>query len=121
MRTASTFYRFATSLALATTLALAWLSLGVGIIGKDGDPANRVYLAVPAIGIVGAIIARFRPRGMARTSSAMAAAQACVGAVAVASGLGRPWSGALELTLLNGFFVASFAASAWLFARAAAA
>lgn len=44
-----------------------------------------------------------------------------IGAIAVFGGLGRPWSGPLELILLNGFFVALFLASAWLFRRAAPA
>jgi hypothetical protein len=97
---------------------LVWLSLGVGIIGKDGDPANLMYFGVLAVGIVGALIARFRPRGMARALFAMALAQALVAAIALIAGLGLPWSGPAEILLLNGFFVALFAGSAWLFRRA---
>ncbi|HEX2197981.1 MAG TPA: hypothetical protein VHG88_05070 [Burkholderiales bacterium] len=91
----------------------------MGIIGADGDPANLMYLAVLAIGIVGAIVARFQPMGMARALLAMALAQGCVAAIAVIAGLGLPWSGPAEILLLNGFFVAMFAGSAWLFRRAA--
>lgn len=110
----------AMGLALAAALLLAWLSLGVGIIGADNDPANRMYFGVIAVGIAGALAARFRPRGMAWALLAMALAQALVGAYALLAGLGRPWSGPLELILLNAFFVALFLASAWLFRRAAA-
>ena len=78
-----------------------------------------MYLGVNAVGLVGAGIARFRPRGMARALFATAIAQASFGAYAVQAGLGRPWSGPLELLLLNGFFVALFALSARLFRRAA--
>ena len=121
MRTARTTYRLAVGVAVAAELILIWLSLGVGIIGADGDPANRMYFAVIAIGIIGAFIARFRPGGMAHVLLAMALTQAAIGAFAIVTGLGRPYSGALELLLLNAFFVALFAASAWLFRDAARA
>ncbi len=112
-------YRFAAGVALAAALLLVWLSLGVGIIGRDGDPANAMYFGVLTVGIAGALVARFRARGMSRALLATALAQAAVGAIALVGGLGRPWSGPLELTLLNGFFVALFLGSAWLFRRAA--
>ena len=116
---ANTLYRAGTGLALAGAFILVWLSLGVGIIGKDGDPANRMYFGVLGIGIAGAIIARFRPRGMAHALVATALAQALVTAVALTARLGLPWSGPAELLLLNGFFAALWLASAWLFSKAA--
>ena len=115
----STMYRFAAAVAVGAAFMLVWLSLGVGIIGRDGDPANRMYFGVLAVGIIGALIARFRPRGMARALFATALAQMSVALIALIAGLGRPWSGPLELSLLNGFFVVLFAGSAWLFRRAA--
>ena len=118
MNSQKTIVRLATALAIGAALMLAWLSLGVGIIGADGDPANRMYFGVIALGLVGAVLARFRPQGMAFALLAVAVAQAAVGAFAIIGGLGRPYSGPLELVLLNGFFVALFAASAWLFQRA---
>jgi hypothetical protein len=117
--TGETSYRWAVGVALGAAFLLVWMSLGVGIIGADGDPANRMYFGVLAVGIVGGCIAQFRPRGMAWAMIATAIAQAGVAAIAIFGGLGRPWSGPLELTLLNGFFVALFLGSAWLFRRAA--
>lgn len=114
-------YRAAVVVALVAAFLLAWLSLGVGLIGQDGDPANRMYFGVLAAGLIGAVIARLRPLGMARALLAMALAQAVVTAIALGTGLGRPWSGPAELLLLNGFFVALFVAAAWLFGRAARA
>jgi hypothetical protein len=108
MRANNTRYKLAFGIAGAAALLLVWLSLGVGIIGKDGDPANRMYFGVLAVGIIGALIARFRPGGMARALLATAIAQAVVAGIALIGGLGRPWSGALELSLLNGFFIALF-------------
>lgn len=119
MNTYNTTYRFALSVAIATAFILVWLSLGVGIIGRDGDPANLMYFGVLAVGIIGAFGARFRPRGMARALSATALAQTSVAVIALTAGLGYPWSGPLELSVLNGFFIALFAGSAWLFRRAA--
>ena len=112
-------YRIAVALAVMTSLVLIWLSLGVGIIGADGDRANAMYFGVIAVGIVGALVARFRAVGMSRVLIAMALAQASIGAFAIFAGLGRPYSGALELLGLNGFFVAMYVAAAWLFRRAA--
>lgn len=112
-------YRRAIGCALATACLLVWLSLGVGLIGKDGDPANKMYFGVLAVGLLGALVARFRAGGMSVALFATALAQAVVAAVALVAQLGLPFSGPAELVLLNGFFVASFAASGWLFRRAA--
>lgn len=112
-------YRYAGGLALVASLMLVWLSLGVGIIGRDGDPANRIYFGVLAVGVVGAVSARFHPGGMAYALFAMAVAQAVVAAIALIAGLGLPWSGPAEIVLLNGFFIAMFAGAGWLFRRAA--
>lgn len=113
--TPTTTVRLASALAIVSSLLLIWLSLGVGIIGADGDPANMMYFGVLAIGLVVALIGRFRPAGLSRALLAAACAQAFVFAVAVAAGLGQPWSGPLELLGLNGFFVVMFAGSALLF------
>lgn len=112
-------YRLALALAMLGVCVLVWLSLGVGIIGRDGDPANLMYFAVVAAGVVGAIASRLHPLGMARALATMAIVQAAIAAIALANGLGLPWSGPAEILLLNGFFVALFAGSAWLFRRAA--
>lgn len=114
-----TAYRSALGVAVATAFILVWLSLGVGIIGADGDRANMMYFGVLAVGIIGAIIARFQPEGMARALFAMAIAQALVAAIALALGLGYPASPPLELVGLNGMFIALFVGSALLFRRAA--
>lgn len=111
--------RWALGIALAATLILVWLSLGVGIIGRDGDRANAMYLGVAALGGVGALVARLHSAGMARVLMAMAIVQAVITAYAVVAGLGQPWSGPAELLALNGFFIALFVVSAWLFRRAA--
>lgn len=112
-------YQAAIGVALAGSFMLVWLSLGVGIIGSDGDPANIMYFGVLAVGSIGAIIARLQPLGMARALVAMALAQAVVAAIALVAGLGLPYSGPAEILGLTGIFMALFAGSAWLFRRAA--
>jgi hypothetical protein len=112
-------YRAAVGVALGAALILIWLNLAVGVIGTEGDQANLMYLGVLAIGLIGAIIARFRPQGMARALFAMALAQTVVAVLALIFRLGAPWSPPMELVLLNGFFVALFVGSGFLFRRAA--
>lgn len=118
-KTSDTAYLAAAGVALAAAFLLIWLNLAVGIIGNEGDPANLMYAGVLATGVIGAIIARFRPRGMARVLLATAFAQALVAGIAVIAGLGAPWSGPARILVLNGFFVVVFAGSAWLFSRVA--
>lgn len=116
--TANAAYRVGAGIALAAGFLLAWLSLGVGLIGADGDPANLMFFGVLAVGVIGALVARFRPAGVARALFATALAQGLVAAVALAAKLGQPWSGPLAILLFNGFFVAMFVAAALLFLKA---
>jgi hypothetical protein len=101
--------------AVLAALTLVWVNLAVGLIGAEDNPANLMYVGVLAVGIISAIMARLQPRGMARALFATALAQALVAAIALIAGLGLPHSGPAEILLLNGFFVALFAGSAWLF------
>ena len=112
-------YRAAVGVALAAALILVWVTGAVGIIGTEDDKANLMYVGVLAIGIIGAVIARFRPHGMARALIATALAQALVAVIVLILGLGLPWSPPVEILALNGFFVALFVGSALLFRYAA--
>jgi hypothetical protein len=112
-------YRAAVGVALAAAFILAWLNLAVGVIGTSGDPANLMYIGVLAVGIIGAIIARLKPHGMARALLATALAQALVAVIALIFGLGSSLSPPVEILALNGFFVALFVGSALLFRNAA--
>ena len=112
-------YRVAVGVALAAALLLVWVNLAVGLIGSEDELANLMYYGVLAVGLIGAFVARFQPRGMARALFATALAQMLVAAIALSAGLGSPWSGPLEILLLNGFFAALFVGSALLFREAA--
>ena len=112
-------YRAAAATALATSLLLVWLNLAVGIIGSEDNPANLMFAGVLAVGAAAALLARFRPAGMARGLLATTIAQSAVGLIAVAGGLGRPASPPLELLGLTAFFAALWLLSAWLFWKSA--
>jgi hypothetical protein len=120
MKKHKTAYRSAVTVALAAALILVWLMGAVGIIGVEGDRADLMYFGVLAVGIIGAIIARFQPHGMARALFATALAQALVAVIALIAGMQHAsYSSVSEILGLNGFFVALFVGSAWLFRYAA--
>lgn len=119
-RTGNTAYRSAAGVALATAFILVWVNGAVGVIGNERDGANLMYGGVLAVGIIGAIIARFQPHGMARALFATALAQTLVAVIALIAGFGSTgptWP--LDILMLTGFFVALWLVSAWLFRKAA--
>lgn len=117
--TGTTAHRTGLAVAGGSMLFMFFAMGALGIIGAEGDRADLMYLGVLAIGVVGALVTRVRPRGMAVTLLAMAVATAVVGVIALAAGLGGT-NPRLEIIGLTGMFMALFLAAAWLFRRAAA-
>ncbi len=115
-KTGAGAYRAAVGLALGSALLLGLVNGAVGIIGSENNQANLMYGGVIVVGAIGAVIARFKPEGMARALFATALAQMLVSIVAL---VGRMGSGLLEVVTINGFFVALFVGSAVLFGKAA--
>ena len=118
-RSINTAYKIAAGLALGGALLLTWINLAVGIIGHEGNPANLGYVVVIQVGVIGAGMARFKPKGMAKTLFAMAIACALVPLAALAI-----WSptvtqgegpGVIGVFMLNSFFVGVFTLSGFLF------
>ena len=114
----TTAYRAAVGIACAAGLVLVWINAAVGIIGSEDNPANLLYFGVLAVGFIGAFIARFQPRPMARALFATALAQALVPVIALI--IWRPdfSPGVVAVFILNAFFVALWVASALLFRHA---
>lgn len=113
-------YRLGMAAGLTTAFLLVWVIGAVGLIGVEGDPFDRIYGGVLAVGIIGALIARFQARGMARAMVATALAQAAVTVIALVIGKQHvEVSSVREIVLLNGFYVVLWLASARLFAMAA--
>lgn len=118
--TVNTAYRVAVGFALFTGLFLIWVNAAVGIIGSEDNPFNVMYFGVIAVGIIGGLIARFRPHGMIRTIFAMALAQSLITAIALIGGFYQiPPSTVFHIIGVNGFFIMLFVVSALLFRYAA--
>jgi hypothetical protein len=112
-------YRVAVGIALAAVFMLVWINLAVGVIGSEDNPANLMYGGVLAIGFFGALVARFRPQGMARALIATALAQALVPVIALMIWKPQLSSGVLAVLGVNAIFVMLFVGSAVLFRSAA--
>jgi hypothetical protein len=117
----TTAYRAAVGVAVATALVLVWVNAAAGIIGDD-ESFNLMYFGVLAIGITGALVARFQPQGMARALLAMATAQMLVPLIvlAIPNLRGALWEppGPVGVFVLNAFFAALWIGSALLFRKA---
>jgi hypothetical protein len=107
-------YRAGAAVALAAAFVLVWSNAAVGIIGSEDNSINWLFDAVPVVGIVGALVARFQAMGMARAMTATALAQVLVAVIALAAGFG--FTGPATV-----FFTGMWLISAWLFRRVAPA
>jgi hypothetical protein len=58
--TGNTAYRAAVGVAVVAAFILVWITLAVGIIGSEDNPANLMYGGVLAVGLLGALLVRFR-------------------------------------------------------------
>ncbi|MBX3562499.1 MAG: hypothetical protein KF780_11890 [Sphingomonas sp.] len=118
--TTNGFYRAGVCLAVVTTFLLFWINAAVGMIGDENNPANLMYAGVLLVAFAGALIARFRPTGMARAFFATAGAQGLVALIALIAGLGASEPpGPVGILILNGFFVALWVLAGGLFFQAA--
>ncbi|MBD2769922.1 hypothetical protein IC235_18690 [Hymenobacter sp. BT664] len=120
----NTAYRAAAGVAVGVALFLVWANLAVGLIGSENNPANRLYGGVLAILFIGALVARFRPRGMANALFVTALAQMIVPAIAllvwktqIISEAAAP-GGVGHILGVNAFFAALWGGAALLFRRA---
>lgn len=108
-------YKAAVGIALAGGFLLTWANLAVGIIGSANNPINLLYFGVIAVGVIGALIVRFKPRGMSMALFATAFAQALVPIIALISGSSSASSLTSEILLPNAFFIFIFITSALFF------
>jgi hypothetical protein len=116
-RAVSGVYRAAAGLALTAGLLLIWVNGAVGLIGSEDNPANGMYGGVLLVGLIGAVMARLEPLGMAVTLFAMAVAQFMVPVVALMVWPGDFSPGVFAVFGLNGFFVLACMVSGMLFWR----
>ncbi|MFV1884021.1 MAG: hypothetical protein ACMZ7B_06015 [Balneola sp.] len=113
-------YKMATGLALVSVLFLIWANLAVGLIGSENNPENLMYFAVILIGMIGAGISRFKPKGMMLTLFAMAASMVIIALIAFALGAHHyPYSSTMEILGVTAFFTVPFILSGLLYRNAA--
>lgn len=118
-KTRNIAYRSGVAATLAATFLLIWVNGAVGIIASEDNDANMMFFGVLAVGLIGALVTRFEPRGMRRALIATAVAQALVAVIALVGDLGS--GGAAwpkDVLFATGFFGALWLLSAWLFGRA---
>ncbi|MCG8373011.1 MAG: hypothetical protein MI700_05740, partial [Balneolales bacterium] len=101
-------YKLAVALAVAANLLMIWVNLAVGIIGNEENPANLMYLAVPAAGIIGLFFSRLKPMGMYLTSIFMAIIVVIIAIITIVADLGFT-------PIISAFFAILFLGSALLF------
>lgn len=117
--TKSWTHRAAVAMALLASFLLFWVTGAVGIIGSENNDANMLFLLVPVIWIAGGLVTRLNPLAMARVLVLTGAAQALIGGVALALGLGTeghawPW----DIVGASLIFTALWIAAAYAFKRA---
>jgi len=77
-------YRLAVGVAVITGFAMNWVNFAVGVFGEFDDiPTKPFYWGVILIGLIGATVVRFKPRGMMYVMAAMAIAQMTVPVIAL--------------------------------------
>jgi hypothetical protein len=121
LSTRTSAYRLAFGVGLAGVLFLGWVNGAVGIIGSENNRANLMYGAVLAVGLIGSLISRFKPRGMAATLFAAAVVQMSVPLIALLVWPARAsWgdAGVIGVLGFNLIFAVLFVGSAVLFRRA---
>ena len=106
-------YKAAVGLALFGGLALAWSTMVQ--TADSGHPERLWYLSALAVGLIGALLARLKARGLALTLFAMAATLALI---AVMLPSGAPPDLALRMAVGHGVFVALFLVSGLMFRHA---
>ncbi len=115
-RSADAHYRAGAAMAIATAFLMTWSNAAVGF---TDSPADLFYIGVVLVAIAGAVVARFRPAGMARAMIVAAVAHASVGVVALSAGVIPAHNSPILIMGISAFFSALWLASSWLFRRAA--
>lgn len=112
-------YRTGFLLGLLGSFLVIWVNLAVGIVGSEQNPTNNLFFAALLVGIVGAVIARLRARGMNLAMLATAACLCLAYAIAALSPTDEPFAPRVPELIGTGLFACLFVVSGLLFRRAA--
>jgi hypothetical protein len=108
----NTAYRAGVGVAIVTAFLTVWVNLAVGMLGSENNPANLLFGGVLLVALLGAVIAKLRPAGMAHAMQATALAQAGMAVFALVGGYA-------DVSPHIGFFIIPWLLSAQLFRKAA--
>lgn len=109
-------YRLAIGITLFSMLFLVWSNLAVGIIGAEDNPINLWYFGVVLIGVIGMLLSRFKPTGMAYTLFSMITGIIVITITALIQGMQTaPVSPLFEIIGVNLLFVILFGSGGSLF------
>jgi len=86
-KSGSLAYRFGAALAVLAAFLTIWVNGAVGMIGSEDNPYNLLFGGVLLIALIGAIVARFAPAGMARAMIAAGIAQVVLAAIGLSTDL----------------------------------
>lgn len=114
------FYKIAAGIGLVVMFLLVWVNAAVGIISEDEWP-NLLYLALPLIGLSGALLSRFQSRGLSRTMFSLATWQLLIPIIVFFAdrSLMEQEPGIAGVFAINFIFALLFAVSGLLFQKAA--
>jgi|SRR5688572_21086457 len=113
-------YKIAAALTFATAFLMVWANLAVGLIGSGPNPGNLMYMAVPAVAIVGTFLSNFNPNGMERTMYVTTFILVLVTLIAFFANMDEyPSSSAKDILTVSGFFAMLFMVSGLIFRLAA--
>jgi len=105
-------YRAGTGVALGAAILLLWTN---GAVGLTDSAADFWYVGCLGIGLVGALVSRFRARGMAWAMGATALTLVVAGGIALVTGIIPAYNSTLESLGITGLFVGLFGGAALLF------
>ncbi|MBF9237005.1 hypothetical protein I2I05_06315 [Hymenobacter sp. BT683] len=119
----NTLYRLGAGLGVVAGLLLVWANGAVGLVGSEDNPANVLYVAVLAVALIGAFVARFRPLGMSNAMFAASLTYVVVTAIALfvwkpTGAAAEPQVALVNVLVANGIFAAFWAVAGLLFRRA---
>jgi hypothetical protein len=123
-KSSNLWYRLAAATALGTAFLLVWANLAVGLIGDGLNMANLMYFVIPILCLIGALMVRMQPVGMAAVLFATALVQVLVTVIGLVFVKGQLIPAESTRSTLveigaNIFFTALWIVSGWLFLQAA--
>lgn len=115
-------YKIAVGIAVLTGFLLVWINAAVGIIGDGDNGIGMMYFGVLLVGLIGAVLSRFRPTGLAQTLFIMAVGIMLIPTIVFTlldPQIMMQEPGVMKVFILNGFFAVMFIGSGLMFRKAA--